>query len=148
MRLLFLLAAALVFSGCESFPERLGQRFAPPTPKEEVYEHEMATVFAAAQQALQGLDYQITRTAQAQGILNGQSRLLPTERFGRSDQYVLEVRLRALDGDATSVAAVLYEVSEGEFVAGGTSTPIREHGRYASFFETLNALLPRDEAAP
>ena len=146
MRAFFLLGAALLVGGCEALPERVSQRFATPTPQERVIEAPQAEVFEAVQQALTRLNYQVTRAAQAQGIVNGQSRLLPTERFGSSDQYVLEVRLRELDGEATSVSAVLYEQSEGQFQAGATSTPVREHGRYESFFEVLGQVLTEPAA--
>jgi hypothetical protein len=141
MRFLLLLTAALFVAGCESLPDRVTQRFAAPVPQERVLELPAEKVFFAVQQALVRLNYQLTKTAQAQGIINAQSRLLPTERFGSSDQYVFEVRLRALDGGATSVSAVLFEQSEGQFRAGATSTPVREHGRYESFFETLEQVL-------
>lgn len=146
MRIFLLLVAALVAAGCDSVPERVSKRFAAPVPQERILEVEEAKVFPAVQESLGRLRYQITRAAQAQGIVNGHSRLLPTETFGRAGQYVLEVRLRALDGGATSLSAVLYEVSEGELKAGATSTPLREHGRYASFFEMVEQVLKEQGA--
>ena len=144
MRFLLVLAAALTWAGCGSvgsMPERVTQRFSAPVPQERVYEVSDGDVFASAQEALTRLGYQLTRTAQAQGILQAQSRLLPTERFGSSDQYQFEIRIRGLDGGAASVSVVLYEQSEGQFRAGATSTPLREHGRYDSFFATLEQVM-------
>jgi uncharacterized lipoprotein YmbA len=146
MRWLLLVASLGLLSGCGTVQERVTQRFAAPVPQERVVEAEGRQVFVAAQEALTRLRYQLTKTAQAQGIINAQSRLIPTERFGSSDQYQIEVRLRPLDGGATRVIVQLFELSEGQFVAGATSTPIREHGRYESFFETLDAIL-REQGA-
>jgi hypothetical protein len=146
MRAFLLLGAAFLVGGCGALPERLSQRFSTPTPKERIIESPQAEVFDAVQQTMTRLNYQVTRAAQAQGIVNGQSRLLPTERFGSSDQYVLEVRLRELDGQATSLSAILYEQSEGQFQAGATSTPVREHGRYEMFFDVLEQVLAESTA--
>jgi hypothetical protein len=146
MRIYLLLVAAFVVAGCGSVPERVSKRFSAPEPQERIWEVEEAKVFPAVQEALTRLRYQITRAAQAQGIVNAHSRLLPTETFGRADQYLFEIRMRALDGGATSMAAVLYEVSEGEMKAGATSTPLREHGRYASLFEMVEQVLREQEA--
>ncbi|HEX2101757.1 MAG TPA: hypothetical protein VHF69_13880, partial [Candidatus Synoicihabitans sp.] len=108
MRAYFLFGAALLLGGCEALPERVSQRFSPPVPQERVLDVPHSQVFAAVQETLTRLNYQITKVGEAQGIINGQSRLLPTERFGSSDQYVIEVRLRPLDGDAASVSVLLF----------------------------------------
>jgi hypothetical protein len=142
--MVLVVSCALALAGCESgnaMPERLRGRFNAPQPKIRVYEADQRAVFEAAQSAMCRLDFQISRAAQAQGIVNGHSRLQPGDSFGKARQYVMEVRLHSYEPGKTEVAAVLREQEESSSFAGATDLPIREHGLYGSFFGALEQAL-------
>lgn len=141
MRTFLLLASLLLLAGCRTVSDRVTQRFAAVEPPERVLQHDQEAVFTAAQAVLEEQGYVLTRTALAQGIIDARSRRLPTEQFGASQQYLLTVRLISVDPGVTAVTALLREQTEGDFAAGATSTPLREHGRYDAFFEALEARL-------
>ena len=141
MRYPVLLAVLLLFAGCSTLSDRVSQRFSAVQPVERVIQHDEEKIFIAAQQILEEQGYLLTRTAQAQGIIEGRSRRLPSDQFGASEQYVLEIRLRSAQPGVTTVEAVLREQVEGDFASGATSSPLREHGRYDAFFDALESRL-------
>lgn len=141
MRAFLLLGAILCVAGCSTVTERMNQRFSTAAPQERVFQHEEERVFAAARAALHELGYEITRSGAAQGLIDAESRRLPTEQFGASQQFVLEVRLRSVDPGVTTVTALLRQVTEGDFAAGASGQPLREHGRYDIFFDLLEKKL-------
>ena len=144
--LIFLLVASLgfAFAGCESggaLPDRMRDRFNAPQPKTQTIEGDQKVVFEAAQSALRRLDFQISRSGLAQGIVNGHSRLQAAASFGKARQYTLEIRLHSYEPGKTAVSAVLREQEESSSFAGATDLPIREHGLYSSFFAALEQAL-------
>lgn len=141
MRLPVLLAAVLILAGCSTLSERVGQRFSAVEPVSRVLHHHEENVFSGAQEVLEEQGYLVTRAAQAQGIIEARSRRLPTEQFGASEQFVMEIRLRSVDPGVTTVEALLRQQVEGDFAAGASSAPLREHGRYDGFFEALETRL-------
>ena len=146
----FLVCIAMVvtLAGCESnegFSSRMHERL-EPTPKVQVFQGDPKVIFEAAQSAMRALDFQISRSGLAQGFVNGHSRLQASDSFGKSRQYVMEVRLHSYDPGKTEVSAVLREQEESTSFAGATDIPIREHGLYGSYFTALEQAL-KDKAA-
>ena len=144
--LIFLLVASLgfAFAGCESggaLPDRMRDRFNAPQPKTQTVEGDQKAVFEAAQSALRRLDFQISRSGLAQGIVNGHSRLQASDSFGKARQYTLEIRVHSYEPGKTDVSVVLREQEESSSFAGATDLPIREHGLYSSFFAALEQAL-------
>ena len=117
------------------------ERFNAPQPKTQVFAADPRAVFEAAQIAMKQLDFQVSRAALAQGIVNGHSRLQPGGSFGKARQYVMEVRFHSYEPGKTEVSAVLREQEESESFAGATDLPLREHGLYGSFFAGVEQAL-------
>jgi hypothetical protein len=141
-----LLSALISFfvSGCESgsvVPSRMRERFQPAQPKTQIFQGEQPAVFEAARAALRRLDFQTTRAGAAQGLLNAHSRLQASDAFGKARQYVIEVRVRALEPGSTEVSAVLREQEESSSFAGATDLVLKEHGLYTSFFAAVEQVL-------
>ena len=135
---------SLIFSGCDSgdaMPTRLGERFQPAQPKVQVFEADRPAVFAAALDAMQELDFQVSRSGMAQGIINAHSRLQATGTFGKAHQYSMEVKLQSLEPGKTDVSVVLREQEESASFAGATDLVVREHALYQSFFAALERSL-------
>ena len=122
-------------------PDRMRDRFNAPQPKVQVFDADQRAVFEAAQSAMRRLDFQISRSGLAQGIINAHSRLQASDSFGKARQYTMEVRLHMYAPGKTEVSAVLREQEESSSFAGATDLPIREHGLYSSFFAALEASL-------
>jgi len=92
------LAFALIAgAGCDSMPTGVRERFETPQPKTRVFQAEPRAVFEAAQAAMRDIDFQVSRAALAQGIVNGNSRILPGASFGTGRQYAMDVRFHALE---------------------------------------------------
>ena len=135
---------SLTFAGCESgdaMPTRMSERFQPAQPKVQVFEADRPTVFAAALDAMRQLDFQVSRSGMAQGIINAHSRLQPAGTFGKAHQYTMEVRLQSLEPGKTDVSVVLREQEESTSFAGATDLVVREHALYQSFFAALERAL-------
>ena len=134
----------LTFSGCESgdaMPTRMRERFQPAQPKVQAFEADRQAVFAAALDAMRELDFQVSRSGMAQGIVNAHSRLHAADSFGKSRQYTLEVRLQELEPGKTDVSVILREQEESTSFAGATDLVVREHALYQSFFGALERSL-------
>jgi hypothetical protein len=141
---------ALVFVGCESgntMPGRIRERFEAPQAKIKVFEAERPAVFDAALEAVHQLDFQVSRSGMAQGIINAHSRLQAGGSFGKARQYTMEVRLNSFEPGKTEVGVVLREQEESSSFAGATDIPIREHALYNSFFAALERVLKIKGAA-
>ena len=130
---------ALLFAGCESLSQRVTQRFTPAETQVRDLAKGQSEVFQAAVRALKTIDFVTSRTAQAQGIIEAHSRLLPTDDFGAYRQYVFKIRVLQLDPAVTRVSVVLQRASEDRGGAGASSEDIRAHGLYDSFFAALQA---------
>lgn len=142
--LFFLGLSALVLAGCESgsvMPNRMRERFAAPQPKVRTFEADQPVVFEAAKSALRQLDFQVSRSGMAQGILNGYSRLQAGDGFGKARQYVMEIQLQSYEPAKTEVAVVVREQEESSSFAGATDLALKEHGLYESFYAALEQAL-------
>jgi hypothetical protein len=150
--LIMFASSVLALVGCEAsspLSTRVRERFNAPQPKTQVFAADPRAVFEAAQAAMRQLDFQVSRAGVAQGILNGHSRLMPGDSFGKARQYVMEVRLHSYEPGKTEVSAILREQEESSSFAGATDIPLREHGLYGSFFAGVEqALREKAGSAP
>jgi hypothetical protein len=136
-RLFFLLGLTFVFAGCESISERMTERFDPTPPRTRAIGSDQKTVFSAAQRALRRMDFVLTKSAAAQGIVNAQSSIRDTAVFGAGRQFTFEIKVHGADPASTNVDVRLTELLEGDFKTGATGKTLRSHGLYDSFFEQL-----------
>lgn len=143
------LASALLFAGCDSLPARVQERFATVPPKTQVLTGAHRDVFYAAQGTLKRMDFQLSRTAEAQGIVNAFSRIRAGDGPRESRQYSLEIRLRDLGPSETEVSVLVREQIEGGLATGlgSTDQPLRQHGLYDTFYAMLKQTLA-DKSSP
>ena len=144
------LGCALFFAGCEAIPSRVQDRFSTIPPKTQVVAGAQRDVFYAAQGALKRMDFQVSRAAEAQGIVNGFSRIRSGDGLRESRQYSFEIRLHGLGPVETEVAVLLREQIEGGVSSGigATDQPLRQHGLYDAFFATLKKTLAEKSSPP
>lgn len=150
-RLLLCCASLLLagaFAGCEGVPTRITERFTPVPAQTRPVDGAYKDVFFAAQVALKKIDFTLSRTAQAQGIVDGHSRVMPGSSFGDNRQYTIEVRIREMGPLSTDVSVLVHRQQEGDFKAGATNEALRDHGLYDSFFAALSQSLREAAAAP
>ncbi len=138
----FLLVLALaglggVFSGCDTMSSRVQERFAVVPPKTQLVDGPEHDVFLATQAVLKRLDFQLSKTAEAQGIVNGFSRIQPGSTLGNARQYSFEIKLSPVGPTQTDVAVLLREQIEGEGLSHATDQAVRDHGLYESFYAML-----------
>jgi hypothetical protein len=138
----FLLAGlTCAFTGCESISERMAERFDSVAPQTKAFPADQKTVYYATQKALKRMDFVLTRSAQAQGIVNAQSSIRDTAVFGAGRQFTFEIRVHGVDPASTNVDVKLTELLEGDFKAGATGKTLRAHGLYDSFYAQLEQVL-------
>jgi hypothetical protein len=136
-----LMIGSLCFTGCESISARMAERFDPVPPKTREYSADQKTLFQAVQKALKKMDFVVTRSALAQGIVDAKSSIRDTANFGFGRQFIFEIRLHGADTQSTHVDVRLTEFLEGDFKAGATAKTLRVHGLYDSFFAQLEQAL-------
>jgi len=143
------LLAVTCFAGCAAVADRMQDRFATVSPKLKVLPGSSREVFYAAQGTLKQMDFQFSRTAEAQGIITAFSRIRAGDGPREARQYTFELRLVALGPAQTEVSVLLREQIEGSLSAGAgaTDSPLRDHGLYESFFAGLRQALA-DRSSP
>ncbi len=134
------LVLGFALAGCESISDRMAERFETTPPQTRDFPVDQKTVFFAAQKALRRMDFVLTRSSQAQGIVNARSGIRDTAVFGAGRQFILEIHVHGADG-LTHVDAKLTDLLEGDFKAGATGKTVRAHGLYDSFYEQLEQAL-------
>ena len=145
--LLPLVCATLLLAGCDSLSSRVHERFATVPPQTRVFEASPRAVFEAGQLAMKRLDFVLTRTAFAQGIITGFSRIQTSDSFRDSRQFKLEMRLHEAGPGRTEVAVLLHEQESTAGRGLGIDTILREHGLYGSYFDALEQAL-KEKIAP
>lgn len=136
-----LLIAGLFFSGCESISARMAERFDTVPPQTREYMADQKALFQAVQKALKRMDFAVTRSALAQGIVEAKSSIRDTASFGAGRQFIYEIRLHGADAQSTHVDVRLTELLEGDFKVGATGKTLRVHGLYDSFFAQVDQAL-------
>ncbi len=124
------------------------ERFDAPQPKTRIIEGDSHAIFEAARVAVRRLDFQVSKAAFAQGIINGHSALRSGDTFGKASQMSIEVRLHSYDAGKTEVAVLLREQEESASFAGATNLPLREHALYGAYFSALEQALHENVSAP
>lgn len=140
--------AAAGLSGCGTFSDGLAGTLSNVQPQTRRFDADQKRVFFAAQRALKQMDFVLTRTAQAQGLVEGHSNLRDTAVFGAARQYSTRIRISGVEGESTEVAILIHEQSEADFKGGATNRALRDHGLYDSFFEHLTKILQEPAPAP
>ncbi|MBL9201565.1 MAG: hypothetical protein JNL39_13735 [Opitutaceae bacterium] len=138
---LLTVAAAVAVTGCESVSSRVSGRFATVPPKLRTFDAGNTDIFHAAQYVLRQMDYTLTRTAIAQGIVNAKSRVIPADSLGGARQFTIDLTLSGPAAGPTEVAMLLRQGVEGDFRAGPQQETLRDHGLYAAFFAALDKAL-------
>lgn len=146
---LFCYTALVLFSGCGSMTDRMHDRFATVPSKVKIFPGSSREVFYATQGTLKQMEFQLSRTAEAQGIVNAFSRIRAGDGPRESRQYTLAIRLTALGPSETEVSLLVREQIEGSLSSGigATDQPLRDHGIYEVFFAGLRKTLA-DKSSP
>jgi hypothetical protein len=135
-------------TGCETVTDGLSGSLTKVPPQTRRFDADQKQVFFAAQLALKHMDFVLTRTAQAQGLVEGRSNLRDTAVFGAARQFSARIRIEGFEGESTEVAILIHEQSEADFKGGASNRALREHGLYDSFFEHLTRLLQEPTTQP
>lgn len=143
------IGATIFLVACDSLPSRVQDRFSAVPARTQVVAGSQREVFHAAQGALKRLDFQLSRAAEAQGIVNGFSRIRAGDGPRESRQYTLEIRLNGLGPAETEVSVLVREQIEGGITSGigSTDMPLRQHGLYETFFAMLRKTVA-DKSSP
>ncbi len=136
-----LVISGLYFTGCESISTRMAERFDTVPPQTREYMADQKSIFQAVQKALKRMDFLVTRSALAQGIIEAKSSIRDTSTFGAGRQFIFEIRLHGADAQSTHVDVRLTDLLEGDFKAGATGKTLRVHGLYDSFFAQVDQAL-------
>jgi len=149
-RLILVLGLTMLVSGCGSLEPlpSVKERYSAVPPQTRVVAADHRTAYYAAQLALKKIDFVLTKSALAQGIIDGRSGLRPDEAFRQTRQFTIEIRLRDQDDQHTEVAVLLHEQIEGDFSAGATDRALRTHGLYDAYFAKLDQVLRAGVAVP
>lgn len=131
----------LCFTGCESISARMAERFDTVPPQTREYPADQKAIFQAVSKALKRMDFVVTRSALAQGIVEAKSSIRDTATFGAGRQFIFEIRLHGADAQSAHIDVRLTELLEGDFKAGATGKTLRVHGLYDSFFAQVDQAL-------
>lgn len=145
---LLLSLLVLLLAGCAGWSENTLARFERVPAQGNFYARPKAAVFTALQEVLTTQGYTVTKSEPAQGILEAHGALLETAQRGQSRQFLIAARVRAVGDNETGVELLVSRAEEGTFKAGATNEALREHGRYESIFEALEASLGPDSWLP
>ncbi len=144
-RLLGCLIATIVLgvAGCESgdsFKEHISQRLAPQ-PKVQTFAGDQHVVFEAALAALKSIDFRVTRSGAAQGVIEGISQIQGTDTLSGARQFTMEIHVRSYEANTTEVSVFLRIQEESAAFSGATDLPLKDHALYDSFFTALQQAL-------
>lgn len=149
-RLTALVVIAFSFTACESVSSRVQSRFEKVDPHTQVFAGTQREVFYATQGVLKGMDFQVSRTGEAQGIVNAFSRIRAGDGPREARQYTLEVRINNFGPTETQVALLVREQIEGGLsgTVGATDQPLKQHGLYEVFYANLKQALAAKSFPP
>ena len=146
---LILLAASLLFSGCESLSDAAGSVRDRIAAREETRERTFAAAPRATYDALKSaatqMGYRQTRGGPAQGDLEAVSAVAPGERHGTSRQILMKARISAgLDGRSSILSVSLAEVLEDDSSNRpglATRSALRDTPQYQVLFQRVSDIL-------
>lgn len=138
-----LIALGLGLAGCESgetFTEHISQRITPQ-PKVQTFEGEQRAVFDAALAAMKVIDFRVTRSGAAQGLIQGISGIQSGDNVSSARQYTIEVHVHSYEPKTTEVSVLLHIQEESAAFSGATDLPLKDHRLYDSYFEAIQDAL-------
>jgi hypothetical protein len=146
---LILLAASLLFSGCESLSDAAGSMRERIAAREETRERTFAAAPRATYDALKSaatqMGYRQSRGGPAQGEFEAVSAVAPGERHGTSRQILMKARVSAgLDGRSAILSVSLAEVLEDDSSNRpglATRTALRDTPQYQVLFQRVSDIL-------
>jgi len=146
---LILLAASLLFSGCESLSDAAGSVRDRIAAREETRERTFAAAPRATYDALKSaatqMGYRQTRGGPAQGEFEAVSVVAPGERHGTSRQILMKARISAgLDGRSSILSVSLAEVLEDDSSNRpglATRSALRDTPQYQVLFQRVSDIL-------
>ena len=146
---LFLIAASLLSSGCQSLSEAAGSVRERITAREETRERTFAAApratFDALKSAATQMGYRQTRGGPAQGEFEAVSAVAPGERHGTSRQILMKARISAgLDGRSSILSVSLAEVLEDDSSNRpglATRSALRDTPQYQVLFQRVSDIL-------
>jgi hypothetical protein len=133
-------AGLLTLAGCESMPTELRSRLEHAPKVTRVFAIDAEEVFYACQAALRRIEFTLSRTDRARGLVVGHSRMHSGGSFRDSWQFEMDLWISADESGQTKVGALLVEVLESP-ASGSSRKAMVEHGLYDTFFEALNSEL-------
>ena len=144
-----LLAASLLFSGCESLSDAAGSVRDRIAAREETRERTFAAAPRATYDALKSaatqMGYRQSRGGPAQGEFEAVSAVAPGERHGTSRQILMKARVSAgLDGRSAILSVSLAEVLEDDSSNRpglATRTALRDTPQYQVLFQRVSDIL-------
>lgn len=146
---LFLLAASLLLSGCESLSNAAGSIRDRIAAREETRERTFAAAPRATYDAMKSaatqMGYRQTRGGPAQGEFEAVSAVAPGERNGTSRQILMKARISAgLDGRSAILSVSLSEVLEDDSSNRpglATRSALRDTPQYQVLFQRVSDIL-------
>ncbi|MBI5768158.1 MAG: hypothetical protein HZA93_10205 [Verrucomicrobia bacterium] len=147
---LSLLFTFLGLAGCEAVSSGVRDRFGDFPGRTEIVPGARRDVYHQTQTTLKRLGFQLSRSAEAQGIVEAFSPIQPGDATRNARQLTVEIRLTDLGPKETEVTIWLRESLEGGLAIGaaGTRQPLRDHGLYASLFGQLRKPQVESPSAP
>lgn len=138
---LLLLPTLLFFTGCESVSSGMRDRFADFPGKTAVVPGAKRDVYYQTQLTLKQLGFQLSRSAEAQGVIEAFSPIQPGDATRTARQITVEVRLNDFGPKETEATIRLWETLEGGLAIGasGSRQPLRDHGLYGSILTRLKS---------
>ncbi|HVU23440.1 MAG TPA: hypothetical protein VHE13_04885 [Opitutus sp.] len=136
------LSLPVAFAACDSIeaPPSWHERFSPE-PQVREFAGDKPAVFDAARAALQGIDFTVSRSRAAQGVLEGHSAVHAGNAFQGAQQYAMSIKVREADEPGRVEVSVLLREQEEGRSGSATEVPVGQHGLYDSFFAALEQQL-------
>lgn len=139
----FLLLLAALLAGCESMSSGIGSRLEATPPQVREFDGTPEQVYVAAQKAFRQLDFNVTRASIAR--VEAASRINTSTAFADSRQIVARLAIHESIPGKCEVEMWLTQDVSSQSVGGTHSTPLRDHGFYATYFAMLQQVL-QDQA--
>lgn len=141
IRSTILFLAILALAGCESVTERVHERFTSVQPKTQVFSGDEGAIRGAVLVTFKRLEFVVNRTTGDDDGIEAFGRIRHGELLGDNRQLAAVVHLRGAGPGQTEVQILLSEEVENAAAGAPTEQPLREHGLYGTFFDTLQQVL-------
>lgn len=135
----FAILTALLFAGCESLPDQINNRFDKVPPQVRDFDGTPEQVYVAAQRAFKQLDFNVIHSSM--GRVEAASAIHASTAFADSRQLVARIAIHEVGPGKCEVDMALTEDVSSQSMGGTHSSPLREHGFYATYFAELQEVL-------